>query len=44
VTRRGKFLVGYFANVDAINDQGHPIELAVLVIEQPTDANARICR
>jgi hypothetical protein len=30
VTPRGKFLVGYFASVDAINDQGRPIELADL--------------
>jgi hypothetical protein len=36
VTPRGKFLVGYFGNVDAIHDQGRPIELADLLIEQPT--------
>jgi hypothetical protein len=33
VTPRGSFLVGYFANVDAINDQGRPLELADLLIE-----------
>jgi hypothetical protein len=33
VTPRGKFLVGYFTSVDAIHDQGRPIELADLVIE-----------
>jgi hypothetical protein len=33
VTARGRFLVGYFATVEAINDQGRPIELADLVIE-----------
>jgi hypothetical protein len=33
VTPRGeRFLVGYFASVDAINDQGRPIELADLLI------------
>jgi hypothetical protein len=30
---RGRFLVGDFASVDAINDQGRPIELADLLIE-----------
>jgi hypothetical protein len=33
VTARGRFLVGYFATVEAINDQGRPIELADLLIE-----------
>jgi hypothetical protein len=33
VTARGQFLVGYFASVDAINDQGRPLELADLLIE-----------
>jgi hypothetical protein len=33
VTPRGRFLVGYFASVDAINDQGRPLELADLLIE-----------
>jgi hypothetical protein len=33
VTPRGKFLVGYFGSVDAINDQGRPVELADLQIE-----------
>jgi hypothetical protein len=33
VTARGKFLVGYFASVQAINDQGRPIDPADLVIE-----------
>jgi hypothetical protein len=36
VSPRGKFLVGYFGSVDAINDQGRPLELADLLIEQPT--------
>jgi hypothetical protein len=30
---RGRFLVGYFASVDAIHYQGRPIELADLQIE-----------
>jgi hypothetical protein len=34
VTPRGRFLVGYFASVDAINDQGRPIELADVQIER----------
>jgi hypothetical protein len=33
VTPRGRFLVGYFAGVEAINDHGRPIELADLQIE-----------
>jgi hypothetical protein len=33
LTARGTFLVGYFASVEAINDQGRPIELADLQIE-----------
>jgi hypothetical protein len=33
VTARGKYLVGYFARGEAINDQGSPIDLADLVIE-----------
>jgi hypothetical protein len=33
VTARGRFLVGYFASVDAINNQGQPIDLADLVSE-----------
>jgi hypothetical protein len=44
VTPRGRFLVGYFANVEEISDHGRLIELADLLIEQPTDSNARICR
>jgi hypothetical protein len=32
VTGRGRFLVGYFASIDAINDQGGPIDLADLLI------------
>jgi hypothetical protein len=32
----GKYLVSYFASVDAINDQGCPIELADLIVEDPT--------
>jgi hypothetical protein len=32
-TMRGRFLVGYFASVDAIHDQGRPIELADVLIE-----------
>jgi hypothetical protein len=34
VTERGRFLAGYFANVESINDHGMPIELADLLIEQ----------
>jgi hypothetical protein len=34
VTAHGRFLVGYFANVESINDHGMPIELADLLIEQ----------
>jgi len=30
---RGEFLVGYFGGVEAIHDQGRPIELADLLIE-----------
>jgi hypothetical protein len=33
VTPQGKFLVGYFASVQVINDHGRPIDLADLVIE-----------
>jgi hypothetical protein len=33
VTARGRFLVGYFASVESINDHGRPIDLADLVIE-----------
>jgi len=33
VTARGRFLVGYFAIVDAINDRGRPIDLADVLIE-----------
>jgi hypothetical protein len=33
VTAHGRFLVGYFASVESINDHGVPIELADLVIE-----------
>jgi hypothetical protein len=33
VTARGKFLVGYFGSVEAINDQGRRIDLADLQIE-----------
>jgi hypothetical protein len=33
VTAQGRFLVGYFASVEAINDHGRPIELADLLIE-----------
>jgi len=29
-------LGGYFASVDVINDQGRPIELADLIVEDPT--------
>jgi hypothetical protein len=36
VSPRGKFLVGYFGSIDTINDQGRPVELADLLIEQPT--------
>jgi hypothetical protein len=32
--RSVKFLLGYFANVDTINDQGRPIELADVLIDQ----------
>jgi hypothetical protein len=37
VTPRGSFLVGYFASVDAINDQGARSRRAC-------SSNARICR
>jgi hypothetical protein len=33
VTAHGRFLVGYFPNVESINDHGRPIELANLRIE-----------
>jgi hypothetical protein len=33
VTARGRFLVGYFASVESINDHGGPIDLADLRIE-----------
>jgi hypothetical protein len=33
VTPRGRFLVGYFPSVEAINDHGVPIDPADLVIE-----------
>jgi hypothetical protein len=33
VTAQGRFLVGYFASVESINDGGTPIELADLLIE-----------
>jgi hypothetical protein len=33
VTAHGRFLVGYFASVEAISERGGPIELAALVIE-----------
>jgi hypothetical protein len=34
VTAHGRFLVGYFANVESIGDHhGRPIELANLLIE-----------
>jgi hypothetical protein len=33
VTPQGRFLVGYFATVESINDHGRPIELADLLIE-----------
>jgi hypothetical protein len=33
LTAHGRFLVGYFANVEAINDHGGRIELADLLIE-----------
>jgi len=33
LTARGRFLVGYVPSVEAINDQGRPIDLADLVIE-----------
>jgi hypothetical protein len=33
VTPWGRFLVGYFANIESINDHGRPIELADLLIE-----------
>jgi hypothetical protein len=33
VTPRGRYLVGYFASVEAIHDQGRPIELADVPIE-----------
>jgi hypothetical protein len=33
VTARGPFLVGHSASVDAMNDQGRPLELAGLLIE-----------
>jgi hypothetical protein len=33
VTAQGRFLVGYFASVESINDGGRTIELADLLIE-----------
>jgi hypothetical protein len=33
VTAYGRFLVGYFANVESINDHGRSIDLADLLIE-----------
>jgi hypothetical protein len=33
VTAHGGFLVGYFANVESINDHGRPIELSDLLVE-----------
>jgi hypothetical protein len=33
VTARRRFLVGYFASVEAINDHGRPIGLADLLVE-----------
>jgi hypothetical protein len=33
VTPRGRYLVGYFPSVEAIHDQGRPIELADVPIE-----------
>jgi len=44
VTRQDEFLAGYFASVHAINDHRRPIELVDLLIEQPADPGARICR
>jgi hypothetical protein len=33
VSPRGRFLVGYFSSVEAINDHGRPIELADVEVE-----------
>jgi hypothetical protein len=39
VTAQGRFLVGYFASVEAINDGGRPIELTGLLIEQGSNCH-----
>jgi hypothetical protein len=40
VTAEGRFLVGYFASVESINDGGMAIELADLLIEQGSKGHA----
>ncbi|HEV8529077.1 MAG TPA: hypothetical protein VGS60_16255 [Actinomycetes bacterium] len=40
VTAEGRFLVGYFASVESINDGGIAIELADLLIEQGSKGHA----
>jgi hypothetical protein len=40
VTAEGRFLVGYFASVESINDHGMAIELADLLIEQGSKGHA----
>jgi hypothetical protein len=40
VTAEGRFLVGYFASVESINDGGMAIELADLLIEEGSKGHA----
>jgi hypothetical protein len=40
VTAQGRFLVGYFASVESINDGGMAIELSDLLIEQGSKGHA----
>jgi len=40
VTAEGRFLVGYFASVESINDGGMAIKLADLFIEQGSKGHA----
>jgi len=39
-TAEGRFLVGYFASVESINDGGIAIELADLLIERGSKGHA----
>jgi hypothetical protein len=41
VTAHGRFLVGYFASVESINDHGRPIDLADLLIESDEGERAK---